>query len=135
MNEKYMNMAIKQAIKAFKKKEVPVGAVIVHNNKIIAKACNDRQNKKSVIGHAEINAILKASKRLGDWRLNECDLYVTLKPCAMCESIIKESRIKSVYYILEKPLQKKQYDNTSFKRTSVRYDYENLLSNFFKNKR
>ena len=98
MNEKYMNMAIKQAIKAFKKKEVPVGAVIVHNNKIIAKACNDRQNKHSVIGHAEIKAILKAAKKLRDWRLNECDLYVTLKPCAMCESIIKESRIKSVYY-------------------------------------
>ena len=135
MNEKYMNLAIKQAMKAFKNNEVPVGAVIVYNDKIIAKTCNDRQKKHSVIGHAEIKAILKASKKLHDWRLRDCDLYVTLKPCSMCEAVIKESRIKNVYYILEKPFQKKEYNKIIFEQVYVSNGYESLLSNFFKNKR
>ena len=101
MNQ-YMNVALKEAIKASKKLEIPVGAVVVCNNKIIAKAHNNRQNNYNVLGHAEINAIIKASKKLKDWRLDICDLYVTLYPCEMCKIIIKESRISKVYYLLDK---------------------------------
>lgn len=135
MNDKYMDLAIIEAKKAFKKKEVPVGAVIVFNNKIIAKAHNTRHNKNKVIDHAEIKAILKASKKMGDWRLSECDLYVTLKPCSMCEEVIKASRIKNVYFMLDKLSTKKEYNKTNIKQTNVRCDYLDILKNFFKNKR
>lgn len=130
-----MILAIEEAKKAAKKGDVPVGAVIVLNNKIIAQAHNTRQNKYRVIGHAEINAIIKASKKLKDWRLNGCDLYVTLKPCSMCEVVIKESRIDNVYYILDKSSNKKEYNKSKFKQTNVCYDYNKILSEFFENKR
>lgn len=133
--EKFMNVAIKEAKKAFKKDEVPVGAVIVYNNKIIAKAHNIRQKKHSVIGHAEIVAILRAAKKIKDWRLNDCDLYVTLKPCNMCEQIINESRINNVYYILEKNSKKSGYNRTKYTQTNVRDKYCGILSDFFENKR
>lgn len=133
--EKYMDCAIKQAVLAAKKNEVPVGAVIVYKNKIIAKAHNTRQKKHRVIDHAEIKAILKAAKKLKDWRLNECDLYVTLKPCHMCETVIMESRIKNVYYLLEKNKTKKEYSKTKITQTNVCYDYLSILSEFFENKR
>ena len=98
MNEYYMNIAIKEAKKAYKYEEVPVGAVIVKNNKIISKAFNKKEKTKNVIKHAEIIAISKACKKLKNWRLDECELYVTMEPCMMCSGAIEQSRIKKIVY-------------------------------------
>ena len=97
MIEKFMKEALKEAKKAYKKLEVPIGAVIVKDNKIIARAHNLRETKKQACAHAEILAIEKACKKIGAWRLEECDLYVTLEPCAMCAGAIINSRIKNLY--------------------------------------
>ncbi len=99
----YMMAAIKEAKKAYAKKEVPVGAVIVKNNKIISKAHNQRENKQNVIKHAEIIALEKACKKLKTWRLEECEIYVTLEPCMMCCGAIEQSRIKKIIYATESP--------------------------------
>lgn len=98
---KYMKVALNEATKALKENEVPIGAVIVLNNKIIAKAHNQKEKKNDVTAHAEILAIKKASKKLNNWRLNDCKMYVTLEPCAMCASAINQSRIKELIYALE----------------------------------
>lgn len=133
-----MKQAIKEAKKAYKMCEVPIGAVIVVNNKIISKAHNDREKKHKVLGHAEIIAINKASKKLKTWKLNNCDLYVTLKPCKMCEEVIKACRIDNVFYLIDKPSNKKEFSKTVIKRTNVcdklSSEYTKLLSDFFKNK-
>ncbi len=97
-HEHFMKEALKQAKKAYKKLEVPVGAVIVKNGKIIARAYNQKETKFDTTKHAEILAIQKASKKLNSWRLLDCDLYVTLEPCPMCAGAIIQSRIKNVYY-------------------------------------
>ncbi|MFV0380065.1 MAG: tRNA adenosine(34) deaminase TadA [Anaerorhabdus sp.] len=94
----FMRLAYKEALKARDKDEVPVGAVIVFNNKVIAKAYNLRNKKQQSIAHAEILAIQKACKKIGSWRLEDCDLYVTLEPCPMCAGAIIQSRIKNVYF-------------------------------------
>ena len=101
MNNIYMQKAVEEAKKAYKHNEVPVGAVIVKNNKIIAKSYNKKEKKKCAIYHAEIDAIKKAAKGLGNWRLNGCEMYVTLEPCPMCASAIKQSRIEKVFFLLE----------------------------------
>ncbi len=93
-----MKAAYAEAKKAYLIAEVPVGAVIVYNNKIIARGHNTRETNQSVLGHAEINAIKKASKKIGSWRLEECDIYVTLEPCPMCSGAIIQSRIKNLYF-------------------------------------
>ncbi len=93
-----MNEAIKQAQKSLKKQEVPIGAVVVHNGKIIAKGHNMRERRKNALLHAEIVAIHKACKKLKDWRLEKCQLYVTLEPCPMCAGAIANARIEKVYY-------------------------------------
>lgn len=98
MNERFMKAAIKEAYKALEKDEVPIGCVIVKNDKIIARGYNLRETKQQSIAHAEVVAIQKACKKIGSWRLEECDLYVTLEPCAMCSGVILQSRIKNVYY-------------------------------------
>ena len=98
MNEKYMEIAYEEALLAYEKGEVPVGAVIVCNNRVIARAHNLRETMQKVSGHAEFLAIEKASEELKTWRLNECDLYVTLEPCAMCAGAIIQARINNVYY-------------------------------------
>ena len=95
--EKFMKKALKEAEKAYDKLEVPIGAVIVKDNKIIARAHNLKEEKQSTIKHAEIIAIEKASKKLKNWRLNECEMYVTLEPCSMCAGAILNSRIKKIY--------------------------------------
>ena len=95
---KFMKAALAEAKKAYLIDEVPVGAVIVYNNKIIARGYNTREKEQSVLGHAEINAIRKASKKIGSWRLEDCDMYVTLEPCSMCSGAIIQSRIKNLYY-------------------------------------
>lgn len=97
MEEKFMKEALKEAIKAYKKEEVPVGAVIVKNGKIIAKAHNLKEEKQDTTCHAEILAIQKASKKLNTWRLEDCEMYVTLEPCSMCAGALIQSRIKKVY--------------------------------------
>ena len=95
--EKYMKEAIKQAKKAEKIDEVPIGCVIVYKDKIISRGYNRRNIDKNTLSHAEMNAIRKASKKLGDWRLDDCEMYVTLEPCQMCAGAIVQSRIKKVY--------------------------------------
>lgn len=95
--EYYMKQALKEAEKAYKKLEVPVGAVIVKDGKIIARAHNQKETKTDTTKHAEILAIQKASKKLESWRLIDCEMYVTLEPCSMCAGAIINSRIKKVY--------------------------------------
>ena len=95
--EKFMKEALKEAKKAYEKLEVPVGAVIVKNGKIIARAHNLKETKKNTTKHAEILAIEKASKKLNAWRLLDCEMYITLEPCSMCAGAIINSRIKKIY--------------------------------------
>ena len=97
MKEKFMKQALMEAKKAYEKLEIPVGAVIVKDDKIIARAHNLKETKKSAIAHAEILAIQKANKKLDNWRLLDCDMYVTLEPCPMCMGAIISSRIKNLY--------------------------------------
>ena len=116
--ERYMKEAIRQAHKAWKLGEVPIGCVIVREEKIIGRGYNRRNTDKSTLAHAEISAIRKASRALGDWRLEDCTLYVTLEPCQMCAGAIVQARIPetvigcmnpkagcagSVYNLLEEP--------------------------------
>ena len=95
--EKFMKEALKEAKKAYKKLEVPVGCVIVKDGKIIARGYNQKETKFDTTKHAEILAIQKASKKLQSWRLIDCDMYVTLEPCPMCAGAIINSRIRKVY--------------------------------------
>lgn len=96
VEEKYMKEALKQAKKAYALGEVPIGCVIVHKGKIIGRGYNRRNTDKNTLAHAEITAINKASKVIGDWRLEECTLYVTLEPCQMCAGAIVQARIPEV---------------------------------------
>ena len=95
--EKFMKEAIKQAKKAYDKEEIPVGAVIVKDGKIIAMGYNKKEEKKDTTQHAEIIAIQKASRKIGAWRLQDCEMYVTLEPCAMCTGALIQARLKRVY--------------------------------------
>ncbi len=95
-DERFMKEAIKQAKKAYAKEETPIGCVIVYEGKIIARGYNKRNEKKNTLAHAEISAIHKASKRMGDWRLEGCTMYVTLEPCPMCAGAIVQARIPKV---------------------------------------
>lgn len=95
--EKFMKEALKEAKKAFDKEEIPVGAVIVKNGKIIARAHNIKETSKNATGHAEMLAIQKACKKLDSWRLLDCEMYVTLEPCSMCAGALINSRISKVY--------------------------------------
>ena len=95
-DEKYMKAALREAEKAYKLDEVPIGCVIVQNGKIIARGYNRRNTDKNTLAHAEIAAIKKASKKTGDWRLEDCVMYVTLEPCQMCAGAIVQSRLGKV---------------------------------------
>ena len=97
MQEYYMEQALKEAEKAYKKLEVPVGAVIVKDGKIIARGHNQKETKTDTTKHAEMIAIQKASKKLKSWRLIDCEMYITLEPCTMCAGAIINSRIKKIY--------------------------------------
>lgn len=96
MNLKYMKEALKETKKAAKCGEVPIGCVIVYEDKIIGRGYNKRNTKKTTLAHAELIAIQKASKAMGDWRLENCSMYVTLEPCQMCSGAIVQARIKEV---------------------------------------
>lgn len=134
MNYRFMLEAIKQAKKAYKKGEVPVGAIIVKDDKIIARSYNMIESKTNATSHAEINAIIKASKKINNWRLVDCDMYVTLEPCPMCEWAIKLSRIRNVYYSSSR----KNLDSNNSNNIKL-IDYESetsrMLKDFFKDKR
>ena len=98
IEERFMQVCIQEAKKALKHKDIPVGAVIVKDNKIIARAHNQKEKKKCSILHAEMIAIQKASKRLKNWHLDGCEIYVTLEPCPMCYAAIEQARISKVYF-------------------------------------
>lgn len=146
MDYKYMNMALLQANKAFVENEVPVGAVIVKNGVVIAVAHNRKATTNNVYGHAEMIAIQKSAKKLGNWRLNDCIMYVTLEPCPMCASAIQQSRIKKVYIGATSNIKSNKNIITSIFQSDDLYhkvDFEyvnfsgcsNVLSNFFAQKR
>ena len=135
-DEKYMQKAIELAKKAYNKNEVPVGALIVRNNKIVATAYNKKESKKNSILHAEIIAINKACKKLKTWHLDNCVLYTTLEPCMMCTGAIEQSRIKKIVYGIEnfncgyiKNLKSVDIINLNNNECSL------LLKKFFKSKR
>lgn len=137
--EEYINEVIKMANKAKKKKEVPVGALIVLNGKIIAKAYNMKNKSKKVTRHAEIIAIEKVNKKFKTWRLDNCIIFVTLEPCMMCAGAIVESRIKKVYCLLkrENECSAKWLRNNGVDVEFLEGDIESLmlLKSFFAKKR
>ena len=96
--DEFMNEALKEARKAFNKNEIPIGCVIVKDNKIISRAHNLREKKRNALCHAEVLAINKACKKLKSWRLDDCDIYITLEPCGMCSGAILQSKIKNIYF-------------------------------------
>lgn len=144
MKEKYMKIALKEAKKAFKKKEVPVGCIIVNNDKIIAKSHNLKEKKRSCLAHAELIAIAKANKRRKSWRLNDCDIYITMEPCPMCASAIKQSRFSHVYYGVKNKNNKESSlilesvdinNNIYVKGGLLENECKVLVQDFFKGKR
>ncbi len=102
-DEYYMSFAIKQAQKAFEINETPVGAIIVYNDKIIAEGFNKRNTTKNPLAHAEIIAINQAANYIGDWRLEQCHMYITLEPCPMCAGAIVQSRIPKIIFGAKNP--------------------------------
>jgi tRNA(adenine34) deaminase len=143
-DEKYMKEALKLAKRAGKLMEVPIGCVIVHDGKIIGRGYNRRNTDKTTLGHAEITAIKRASKVIGDWRLEECTIYITLEPCQMCAGAIVQARIPrvvigsmnpkagcggSILNILEMP----QFNHVcSVTRGVLGDECSSLLTNFFR---
>ena len=97
MEDKYINVALDEAKIAYSLNEVPVGAVVVRNNEVIAKAHNLKRSTNNIMNHAEIISIVEATQYVCDWRLNDCEMYVTLEPCPMCAGALVQSRIKKVY--------------------------------------
>ncbi len=146
MNTDFMMRALELAKQAYDDGEVPVGAVIVKDNVIIAEGRNRRESDKNALAHAEIEAINAACKKLGSWRLSECDMYVTLEPCPMCAGAIINARIKTLYYgayddkagsvssvisMFELP-----YNHSPAVKSGVlKEESARLLSDFFKNLR
>ena len=114
--EQYIDELIKLSYKSLKKDEVPVAAIIVHNDKIIAKAHNTRKHSNKTIDHAEIKVITKANQKLKNWRLNKCTLYVTIEPCEMCKNVIKKSRIDKVFYLVPRLKTKKSKPQNEFNK-------------------
>ena len=142
---KWMNEAYKQAKKAELIDEVPIGAIIVKNDKVISRAYNTREKTQNVIKHAEIIAIEKACKKLGTWRLDDCTLYVTLEPCVMCTGAILNARLENVYFgayisngsISAEELAKRAELNhkTHFEGGFKKEECSLLVTSYFKNKR
>ena len=145
--EKFMKAAIREARKAEKIQEVPIGCVIVYENKIIARGYNRRNTDKNTLAHAELSAIKKASKKLGDWRLEGCTMYVTLEPCQMCAGAIVQSRMDRVVIGSMNPkagcagsvlnlLQISAFNHqTVVEKGILEEECSHMLSNFFKNLR
>lgn len=146
-DEKYMRAAIKQARKAVQNGDVPIGCVIVQNGVIIARGYNKRNAKKTTLAHAELIAIEKASKKVGDWRLEDCTMYITLEPCQMCAGAIVQARIpKVVVGAMNKKagcagsilnmFQIKEFNHqVEFVNGVLEEECSSMLSDFFKNLR
>ena len=139
MKKEYVKKIFDLAKESYNIDEIPVGAIVVRNNEIIGIGINSRQKNKSVIGHAEINAIETACKVVGDWRLDDCVMYVTLLPCMMCSGAILESRIKKVYYLCDRTNVcfdvKKYVDIEKIYDDEYEKKYLKMLQLFFENKR
>lgn len=131
---KYIELALKEAKKSLKTNDVPVGTIIVENGQIIAKAHNTREKKHKITGHAEINAIEKACKKKKTWHLNNCELYTTLEPCKMCLEVIKQARIKKLYFAAK---QEKETNISNVEMIQIKNgeNSSKIIKNFFKNKR
>ena len=145
--EYFMKEALLEARKAYKKLEIPVGAIIVKDGEIIARAHNVKEEKKDTTKHAEILAIQRASKKLDTWRLNDCEMYVTLEPCPMCAGAIIQSRLKKVYIgtmdektgacgsVLNLLEDYKFNHKVDIEYVVCKKECENILKDFFKNLR
>lgn len=134
-----MNIAVKEAVKAKDRDDVPVGAVITCNGELLAKAYNQKETKQCATKHAEIIAIEKASKKLHSWHLDNCTLYCTMEPCMMCCGAILQSRIKKIYYLVKN----EKFGCTDLLKNSKieviqmddNYQMRKILNSFFKDKR
>lgn len=146
MKDDFINIALDEAKKAYKINEVPVGAVMVLDGKVIAKAHNLKRNTNNVMNHAEIMCINEASKQIGDWRLNECEMYVTLEPCPMCAGALVQARVRKIYIgsesniksnkdIVQKILQNSEYNHFVEIEYLNNKDCSQILTDFFSNKR
>lgn len=144
---KYMKIALKEAQIAYLEDEVPVGCVIVKDDKIIARGHNKKEKNNNAILHAEIVALNKAQKKLNDWHLNDCTMYVTLEPCLMCTGAIIQTRIKKVVYgcldpkggAIESVMKIDEIKNLNHSFESIskvlEKDCSNILKSYFKSKR
>lgn len=136
---KYIDKIVELAKVAYDNDDIPVGAIVVKDKEIIGEGFNTRNSFKSVIGHAEIDAIEMACKHIGDWRLDDCTMYVTLLPCMMCTGALIESRIKKVYYLCDRTNVCFKCDNylniEKIDNDKKRQEYMKLLHLFFENKR
>lgn len=146
MKDRFIAEAYEEAILAYKENEVPVGAIIVKNNEIIAKSHNKKIKDNNIMNHAEILGIIDASRKIGDWRLSDCEMYVTLEPCPMCAGAIQQSRIKKIYIgtksnivdnenVIKNILQNPQYNHMVDIEYLSNQKCSNILTEFFANKR
>ena len=145
--EKFMKLALLEAKKAEKLDEVPIGCVIVKDDKVIARGFNHKERRKDVTSHAEIEAIRKASKKLDNWRLIDCDIYVTAEPCLMCMGAIAQSYIRTVYYGGDDPTGGAVHSSINFSDVSnlnhypqivgglLKEECSQIIKNYFKSKR
>lgn len=143
-DEKYMKAALEQAKKAYKIGEVPIGCVIVFEDRVIARGYNRRNTDKNALSHAELNAVRKACRKVGDWRLEDCTMYITLEPCQMCAGAIVQARIKRVVVgsmnakagcagSVLNLLQMKEFNHqVEFEKGVLAEECTNLLQQFFK---
>jgi tRNA(adenine34) deaminase len=146
-NLNFMKGALKEAVKAFEKDEVPIGAVVVFNNQIIGKGYNQVEALKDPTAHAEMIAITAAANHIGNWRLNECSIYVTLEPCIMCTGAILNARMKNLFYsefdpkfgacgsLYNLPAEKKYNHNVNVFSGICSDESRSLLQEFFRNLR
>lgn len=138
--EKYMTIALKEALKAAKCGDVPVGAVIVKNNKIISKGHNKKEKRKVVTRHAEIEAIEKACKKLKTWHLDGCEIYTTIEPCLMCYGAIEQARIEKIIFGTENEkfgyISNQQIESKiKFESGILKSECAKIIKNFFLKKR
>lgn len=139
--KEYMQLAYNEALKAYKKGDVPIGAIIIKNNKVIAKSYNKKEKNSNAILHAELDVINKACKKLKTWHLEECILYTTLEPCLMCMGAIVQSRINEIYYATknnnfgEINIIKKYNKQIKINSGLLEKESSELLKKFFQEKR
>lgn len=131
-----MKYLINLAKKAYSEDEVPVGAIVVKNNNIIGVGYNKKEQLNNPVMHAEVIAIVDACEKNKDWRLDDCELYVTLSPCVMCQGLIRDARIKKVYYLLKSSEQMFDIINAiKYDDFDMEQEILDLMQKFFKNKR